>query len=140
MKQSAGVLLYHLPCLADRAKKRSKCCSSIPRAITIAARRGAFLKGLPDTGEPLEAAARRETVEETGVVAGELLPLGSVILKKSRKEGLTPSPAQRHQMRRQPPPVGKSIADSSRLPARQLLHPDQVPLLDRLFALLESRE
>ena len=43
-------------------------------------------KGLPDEGEALEAAARRETWEETGVTAGELVPLGTIRYQKSRKE------------------------------------------------------
>ena len=42
-------------------------------------------KGQPDEGEALEAAARRETLEETGVQAQGLLSLGSVELPKSRK-------------------------------------------------------
>ncbi len=42
-------------------------------------------KGLTDDGESLEAAARRETLEETGVVCGELVPLGSVDYTRSRK-------------------------------------------------------
>ena len=43
-------------------------------------------KGLPDADEELEAAARRETWEETGVEAGALVPLGSMRYTKSRKE------------------------------------------------------
>jgi predicted NUDIX family NTP pyrophosphohydrolase len=43
-------------------------------------------KGIPDEGEELEAAARRETWEETGVrVAGSLIDLGFIDYKKSRK-------------------------------------------------------
>jgi 8-oxo-dGTP pyrophosphatase MutT (NUDIX family) len=42
-------------------------------------------KGLPDEGESLEDAARRETIEETGVVAGPLAALGSIQYLKSRK-------------------------------------------------------
>ena len=36
-------------------------------------------------GESLEEAARRETLEETGLVAGDLIPLGSIVYTKSRK-------------------------------------------------------
>src|SRR5262245_18845318 len=43
-------------------------------------------KGIPEPGEDLEAAARRETVEETGVTAGDLLPLGSIHYQKSGKQ------------------------------------------------------
>src|SRR5688572_26821176 len=42
-------------------------------------------KGLPDRGEDVEQAARRETLEETGVAAGPLSPLGTVDYSKSRK-------------------------------------------------------
>lgn len=42
-------------------------------------------KGEPVSGETHEATARRETREETGVIAGELIPLGETILQKSRK-------------------------------------------------------
>jgi predicted NUDIX family NTP pyrophosphohydrolase len=42
-------------------------------------------KGLPDLGETLEGAARRETLEETGVEAAELVDLGHADYVKSRK-------------------------------------------------------
>src|SRR5437868_14041339 len=43
-------------------------------------------KGVPDPGETdLEVTARRETVEETGVQANELAPLGSIQYSKSKK-------------------------------------------------------
>src|SRR5262245_3792411 len=42
-------------------------------------------KGVPDEGESLEAAARRETWEETGITPGELVVLGSVKYQKSGK-------------------------------------------------------
>src|SRR5204862_8172725 len=42
-------------------------------------------KGIPDPGEELEPAARRETIEETGMVAGGLEPLGSIQYQKSGK-------------------------------------------------------
>ena len=80
MKQSAGTLLYRhgadgVEVLIVHASGpyNRKAPWSIP-------------KGLPDADEELEAAARRETVEETGVRAGELMPLGSILYTKSRKE------------------------------------------------------
>lgn len=42
-------------------------------------------KGLVDDGEDLEAAARRETLEETGVRVVVQAPLGSVLQKGGRK-------------------------------------------------------
>lgn len=42
-------------------------------------------KGEPEAGEDLEATARRETREETGVEPGELSSLGHIDYTKSRK-------------------------------------------------------
>src|SRR5437870_6258710 len=42
-------------------------------------------KGESDEAEEMEATARRETSEETGLVAGALIPLGHVDYTKSRK-------------------------------------------------------
>ncbi len=42
-------------------------------------------KGLVDEGENAEQTARRETLEETGVVAGELIDLSTIDYQKSRK-------------------------------------------------------
>jgi predicted NUDIX family NTP pyrophosphohydrolase len=94
-------------------------------------------KGLPDPGESIEAAARRETLEETGVVAGELAPLGNVEYRKSGKvihafagpapDDCCPQCASWEVDRAE----FVSLAD-----ARNLIHPDQAPLLDRLLALL----
>jgi predicted NUDIX family NTP pyrophosphohydrolase len=91
-------------------------------------------KGLPDEGEELEAAARRETLEETGVaVTGVLVPLGSIVYQKSRKQvhayaGLAPAGAE--------PTCASWEIDQCRFvplaEARELMHPEQVPFLDRL--------
>ena len=58
-------------------------------------------KGIPDEGEDLETAARRETLEETGVTAGELTSLDWIKHRKSRKRiycfaGPAPSDAEPH--------------------------------------------
>lgn len=94
-------------------------------------------KGKAEEGEALEAAARRETLEETGVEAGQLTALGSVELKRSRKrihafagpapEGAMPRCASWEVDRAEFLPLGM---------ARELLHPDQAPLIDRLQQLL----
>lgn len=90
-------------------------------------------KGLPDAGESLEAAARRETLEETGVVAGECVPLGHIDYRKSRKRvhcfvGPAPEDAA-------PQCVSWEVDCAefvSMARARELIHPDQMPFLDRL--------
>ncbi|HEV3137233.1 MAG TPA: NUDIX domain-containing protein [Pirellulales bacterium] len=96
-------------------------------------------KGLPDEGESLEDAARRETLEETGVIAGPLEPLGSIEYTKSRKQvhafagpcdGGVPRCASWEVDCAEFVPIER---------ARELLHPDQGPFLDRLEELLKSR-
>jgi predicted NUDIX family NTP pyrophosphohydrolase len=90
-------------------------------------------KGIPDPGETLESAARRETEEETGVRAGSLVPLGSVVLTKSRKRihgfaGAAPEDAA-------PRCASWEVDCAEFVPvtrARGLLHPEQAPFVDRL--------
>jgi predicted NUDIX family NTP pyrophosphohydrolase len=90
-------------------------------------------KGEPDDGEPLEAAARRETFEETGVTPGELFPVGEITYQKSRKRvhgfaGPAPEDAA--------PSCASWEVDCAEFVeiarARELLHPDQLPLLEQL--------
>jgi predicted NUDIX family NTP pyrophosphohydrolase len=134
MKESAGTLLYRtgpdgLEVLIVHASgaynRRSPW--SIP-------------KGLVDEGETDPAAtARRETLEETGVTAGELVSLGHIDYKKSRKRihcfaGAAPADAA--------PRTASWEVDQACFVAvkraRELLHPDQVPFLDRLVELTRS--
>jgi predicted NUDIX family NTP pyrophosphohydrolase len=90
-------------------------------------------KGLPDPGEDLEQAARRETLEETGVIAGRLVPLSSIVYQKSRKRvhcfaGEAPVDAA-------PQCASWEIDCAAFLPveeARLRMHPDQLAFLDRL--------
>jgi predicted NUDIX family NTP pyrophosphohydrolase len=99
-------------------------------------------KGLPDPDEDeLEATARRETFEETGVaVSGPLVSLGSILYRKTRKEvhcftGPAPADAQ-------PRCASWEVDQAGFVPlnrARDLLHPDQQPFLDRLEGHLASR-
>jgi predicted NUDIX family NTP pyrophosphohydrolase len=94
-------------------------------------------KGLPDEGEELEQAARRETIEETGIEAGELVPLGAIEYTKSRKtvvafageapSGKTPSCASWEVDRAEFVPLAR---------AREILHPDQKAFLERLRGVL----
>src|SRR3954467_8700770 len=95
-------------------------------------------KGAPDPDEPLEQTARRETLEETGVlVAGQLVDLGHVDYTRSKKrvhafaapapEGAAPRCASWE--------VDKAeFIEITR--ARRIIHPDQAVLLDRLQQLL----
>lgn len=90
-------------------------------------------KGLPDPGESEEDAARRETEEETGVVPGDLAPLGRVRYRKSNKEivaftGPAPDTAE-------PRCASWEIdrAEFVTLPrALELIHPDQAAFVGLL--------
>jgi predicted NUDIX family NTP pyrophosphohydrolase len=93
-------------------------------------------KGLPDAGEDLEHAARRETLEETGVVAGELSPLGSIDYRKSRKTVVAFGGAANASDA--PRCASWEVDRAEWIPmdrARQIIHPDQLPFLDRLIDL-----
>lgn len=134
MKQSAGTLLYRegpdgLEVLLVHASgnyNRNK-----PWSIP---------KGEPDDGEELEAAARRETMEETGVVmTGPLVKLGTIQYTKSRKwihcyAGPAPADAA--------PRCASWEVDRacfvSLSKARALIHPEQAAFLDGLLAQLQS--
>jgi predicted NUDIX family NTP pyrophosphohydrolase len=92
-------------------------------------------KGEPGEAETdLAETARRETAEETGVCAGELVGLGHVDYQKSRKRvhcfvGPAPDGAA-------PRPVSWEVDQACFVSverARQLLHPDQAVFVDRLL-------
>lgn len=95
-------------------------------------------KGAPDADEILEATARRETLEETGLeITGPLVDLGHVDYTRSKKrvhafaapapDGAAPRCASWE--------VDKvEFIEISR--ARRIIHPDQAALLDRLLRLL----
>jgi predicted NUDIX family NTP pyrophosphohydrolase len=133
MRQSAGTLLYRqgpdgleVLLVHPSGAYNRKAPWSIP-------------KGEPGDDADLEATARRETLEETAVTAGKLVPLGSIIYRKSRKQvhcfgGPAPEDAQ--------PRAASWEVDQaafvSLARARELLHPDQVPFLDSLLAHLRG--
>ncbi|HKE16458.1 MAG TPA: NUDIX domain-containing protein [Kofleriaceae bacterium] len=141
MKLSAGTLLYRKAELAARGGDGE------PDAweVLIVHPSGAYNrrapwsmpKGLPEPGESEEEAARRETREETGVEAGALEELGRVRYTKSRKEvvgfaGPAPGDAA-------PRCASWEVDRAEFVPlarAREMLHPDQAPLIDRLIELL----
>jgi predicted NUDIX family NTP pyrophosphohydrolase len=130
MKKSAGTLLYRdgdngleVLIVHPSGPYNRKAPWSIP-------------KGEPNADETdLEAAARRETWEETGVTAGELAPLGDITYRKSRKTVWCfagPAPAD------DAPRTASWEVDQARFvevnKARELLHPDQAVFIDRLLA------
>jgi 8-oxo-dGTP pyrophosphatase MutT (NUDIX family) len=96
-------------------------------------------KGNPDEGETLEAAARRECFEETGVTPGELVPLGHVDYTRSKKRvhafaGVLPDDAA-------PRCASWEVDCAEVVPldrARRLIHPDQGRFLDALVRLLDD--
>lgn len=96
-------------------------------------------KGQPEPGEELEEAARRETREETGIVAGGLTAIGHVDYSRSRKRVWAfagPAPDA------QAPTCASWEVDKAEFieisRARRIIHPDQAVFLDRLEALLAT--
>lgn len=95
-------------------------------------------KGAPDADETLEATARRETLEETGLmVDAPLVDLGHVDYTRSKKRvhafaGAAPDGAA--------PRCASWEVDKAEFieitRARRIIHPDQAALLDRLQRLL----
>lgn len=133
MKQSAGTLLYRegpdgleVLLVHPSGGYNRRAPWSIP-------------KGVPDEDEvDLEKTARRETEEECAVTAGELVSLGHIDYQKSRKRvhcyaGRAPQDAT-------PRVASWEVDQACFVPlakARQVLHPDQGPFLDRLVEHLE---
>jgi predicted NUDIX family NTP pyrophosphohydrolase len=90
-------------------------------------------KGAPDPQEELEATARRETLEETGLtVEGPLVDLGHVDYTRSKKRvHAFAAPAPEGLPRVASWEVDKvEYIEITR--ARRIIHPDQAALLDRL--------
>ncbi|MGH9553894.1 MAG: NUDIX domain-containing protein [Terriglobales bacterium] len=135
MKETAGTLLYRLGrddqlevlLIHPSGNYNRKSPWGIP-------------KGLPDPLEELEAAARRETLEETGVVAAELEFLGQVEYTKSRKRvhcytGPLPGNARPHC-------ASWEVDQAEVVPikkAKEIIHPDQLPFLELLEKRLQRR-
>ena len=132
MKQSAGTLLYrHGPeglevlLVHPSGPYNRKAPWSIP-------------KGLVEEGASLEETARRETLEETSVAAGELVDLGFMDYTKSRKRifafaGEAPDEAS-------PRCASWEVDQACFLPlerARSLIHPEQAVFIDRLVEFLK---
>jgi predicted NUDIX family NTP pyrophosphohydrolase len=133
MRQSAGTLLYRtgpdgltVLIVHPSGNYNRKAPWGIP-------------KGEPNPGETeMEQAARRETLEETGLEAGELTSLGHIDYQKSKKRvhcfaGPAPAGAE--------PRCASWEIDQARFvtleEARQLMHPDQRVFVDRLLEQLK---
>jgi len=129
MKQSAGTLLYR------QGAEGLEVLLVHPSGAYNRHAPWSIPKGLPGEGEELEAAARRETQEETGVVGGPLVALEFIDYRKSRKRihcfgGPAPAGAV-------PRRASWEVDQACFLPlarAYEVLHPDQRPFLDRLVA------
>jgi predicted NUDIX family NTP pyrophosphohydrolase len=130
--QSAGTLLYR------RQGKVVEVLLVHPSGNYNRGKPWSIPKGLPDEGESLEAAARRETLEETGVTAGELVPLGEVRYAKSGKR----IHAFAGPWMEGDPHCASWEVDRAEFVAieegRKLIHPDQRPFLDRLQELIRE--
>lgn len=134
MKVSAGTLLFR--------RRAGALEVLVVRPSGPAARFGwSIPKGLPEPGEPLEDAARRETTEEAGITPGTLTPLGHVEYARSRKRvecffGEAPDGAEPHA-------ASWEVSRAAFLPlaeARSKLHVDQRPLLDVLVERLSAAD
>ena len=133
MKQSAGTLLYR------QGRDGLEVLLVHPSGAYNRHAPWSIPKGVPDAGEALEAAARRETEEETGVSAQGLLSLGSIEMPKSRKRvfgfaGPAPDDAS-------PRCASWEVDCAEFVPveeARVRLHPAQAPFVDRLLELLAA--
>ena len=133
MKESAGTLLYRIRdgqlevlLVHPSGNYNRRAGWSIP-------------KGLVDEGETPEATARRETLEETGMEAGPLVPLGSICYTKSRKcVHAFAALAERGEPRPASWEVDRAEFVSLETAGR-LLHPDQRPFLQRLEEFLQDQ-
>jgi predicted NUDIX family NTP pyrophosphohydrolase len=133
VKQSAGTLLYR------HRDQQLEVLLVHPSGSYNRHKPWSIPKGLPDEGETLEDAARRETLEEAGVKAGVLTPLDSIRYTKSRKEVHA---FAGECIEGEPCCASWEVDRAEWLPidrARKLLHPDQQPFLDRLVEMLDKQ-
>jgi predicted NUDIX family NTP pyrophosphohydrolase len=95
-------------------------------------------KGAPDPDEELEAAARRETLEETGIaIDGPMVELGFVDYSRSKKR--VHAYAARAPGEATPRCASWEVDKVEFIEltrARRIIHPDQAVLLDRLVTSL----
>ncbi len=131
MKQTAGTLLY------KTVRKKMQVLLVHPSGNYNKKKPWSIPKGEPDPGEALELAARRETREETGIISGDLTPLGYIDYKKSKKRVFCfAGPAPEGQQ----PWCASWEVDRAEFvavdEAREIIHPDQSVFLDRLEEML----
>ena len=136
MKQSAGTLLYR------EGPQGLEVLLVHPSGAYNRRAPWSIPKGEPDAkGADLEETARRETREEADVHASDLVSLGFIDYRKSRKRVhcfAGPAPADAA------PRTASWEVDQARFvplaEARTLLHPDQVVFLDRLLEHLSRKD
>lgn len=120
MRQSAGTLLYR------RGPQGWEVLLVHPSGPYNRRAPWSIPKGELDQEADLEQTARRETAEETGVIPGELVYLGNVVYRKSRKQvHCYAGPAPAHA---EPRPASWEVDQVGFFPlevAREKLHPDQ---------------
>jgi predicted NUDIX family NTP pyrophosphohydrolase len=134
MKQSSGTLLYR------QGAEGLEVLLVHPSGVYNRRSPWGIPKGMIDGEETPEQAARRETMEETSVIAGELIPLGHVDYTRSRKRvycfaGPAPGDAEACC-------ASWEVDQVTWVPitrARSLMHPDQALFIDRLVEHLAGR-
>lgn len=131
MKESAGTLLYR------NVDGKIEVLLVHPSGNYNKNAKWGIPKGVPDEGENFELAARRETLEETGVVAGELKSLGFVEYTKSRKRvhcfcGPAPDDAAPHCASWEVDKAEFVTLDK----AKDIIHQDQGEFITRLESLI----
>jgi predicted NUDIX family NTP pyrophosphohydrolase len=134
MKQSSGTLLYR------QGASGLEVLLVHPSGAYNRKAPWGIPKGSIDDGETPEAAARRETVEETGVVVtGELVDLGHIDYTRSKKRVYCfagPAPADC------PARCASWEVDQACFVAieraRHIIHQDQAAFLDRLVERLDN--
>jgi predicted NUDIX family NTP pyrophosphohydrolase len=134
MKISAGALLYR--------RRAGEVEVLIIKPGGFAARYGwSIPKGLVEPGEDAEAAARRETREETGIDPGPLELLGEIDYTKSKKRiycffGPAPQDQEPDKPRDFEVAEARFVASGE---ARRLLHANQRAFIDMLDERLKTR-
>src|SRR5262245_24460304 len=128
MKQAAGTLLFR------QSNQGLEVLLIHPSGAYNRSAPWGVPKGELDAGEEPESAARRETLEESGDEAGSLFSLGFIDYTKSRKRVhcyAGPAPVQSE------PRCASWEVDCAEFVsitrARELIHRDQLPFLERLL-------